>query len=29
MRAVAGMGVYVWFGSALGLFLAFLFAPDR
>jgi hypothetical protein len=29
MKAVAGMGVYAWFGGALGLFLAFLFAPER
>jgi hypothetical protein len=29
IKAVAGVGLYAWFGGALGLFLAFLFAPEK
>lgn len=28
-QAVAGTGAYAWFGGAVGLFLAFLFSPER
>lgn len=29
VRGVAGLGFYAWIGGALGLFLAFLFSPER